>query len=222
MKACAGHPSIPLKDVLYLSGFALLGWCRPAETGQAHVRIYWTAWHSARGLCCHISLLGGPRCWMPVTGYWQLQLTTCSSASGYGWPGLDSAGPHASLAAKQSAPSTCTHTHSLFCFNKLTLKCMLTTETHKNHTRSFNRYLLKCKLHMHSFHTPPVPTNLRSNHTPRFPPFFSPSFYVLPLALSVWSAKCPDVPSELFIRQDFLKTPHGTSAPLLQRKRNSF
>lgn len=122
MKARAGHPSIPLKDVLYLSGFALLGWCRPAETGQAHVRIYWTAWHSARGLCCHISLLGGPHCWMPVTGYWQLQPTTCSSASGYGWPGADSAGPHASLAARQSAPSPRTHTQWLFCFNKLTLK----------------------------------------------------------------------------------------------------
>lgn len=111
MKACAGHPSVPLKDVLHLSGFALSGWRCPAETGQAQVRIYWTAWHSASGLCCHISLLGEPHWWMAVTGYWQLQLTTCSSASGYGWPGADSVGPHASLAARQSAPSSHTYTH---------------------------------------------------------------------------------------------------------------
>lgn len=71
-------------------------------------------------------------------------------------------------------------------------------------------------------HTPPLFTILPSNHTPRFSPSFSLSFYVLPPALSMCSAKCPDVPSECFHRQDFLKTPHGMAVPLLQKKKEEF
>lgn len=67
--------------------------------------------------------------------------------------------------------------------------------------------------------TPLLSTTLPSNHTPRFSPSSSPP---LPPALSMCSAKCPDVPSEGFHRQDFLKTPHGTAVPLLQKKKEEF
>lgn len=90
---------------------------------------------------------------------------------------------------------------------------MLTTGAHKHHSLSLKLYLLRLELNMYLFLTRPVPTILQSNHTPRFSPFVSPSFYVLPLALSVWNAKCPDVPSEWFIRQDFLKTPRRDVYP---------
>lgn len=48
----------------------------------------------------------------------------------------------------------------------------------------------------------------------------SPSSYVFPPALSMCSAKCPDVPSEWFHRQDFLKT--QDAATLLQKKKEEF